>query len=271
MRACSKSPPALDMSRWRNAKVAREVIGVDLTEAPLKIAERMRAEGGLQNVSFRVADVEARLPFDDNEFDVVVCRFAVHHFENPAIVIAEMARVCRVEGTSRWRISSQVSIRSAPRVRQPLRAPTRHVAYTRACAQRVSESDGIGGIRDYTLRFLGAEKSGRSMVRLGPYVTRPRRGSACNDRARSHRGFEWRASLANRRRTVLHASPRDRHRPQIEVSELEPFWVGRFASRLQRRGEKEKFFRLHLPSVQLRSDWLLKRRVIRLRSCVELR
>src|SRR5271167_4365375 len=80
------------------AKVAREVIGVDLTEAPLKIAERMRAERGLANVSFRVADVEARLPFDDNEFDVVVCRFAVHHFENPAIVFAEMARVCRVDG-----------------------------------------------------------------------------------------------------------------------------------------------------------------------------
>lgn len=81
------------------AKVAREVIGVDLTEAPLKIAERMRAERGLQNVSFRQADVEARLPFGDREFDVVVCRFAVHHFENPALVIAEMARVCRIDGT----------------------------------------------------------------------------------------------------------------------------------------------------------------------------
>ena len=81
------------------AKVAREVIGVDLTEAQLKIADRMRAERGLQNVSFRIGDVEARLPFGDNEFDVVVCRFAVHHFENPAIVIDEMARVCRVDGT----------------------------------------------------------------------------------------------------------------------------------------------------------------------------
>ncbi len=81
------------------AKVVREVIGVDLTEAPLKIAERMRTERGLNNVSFRVADVEARLPFDDNAFDVVVCRFAVHHFENPAIVFAEMARVCRIDGT----------------------------------------------------------------------------------------------------------------------------------------------------------------------------
>jgi ubiquinone/menaquinone biosynthesis C-methylase UbiE len=81
------------------AKVAREVIGVDLTEAPLKIAEKMRVERGLQNVSFRIADVESRLPFDDNELDVVVCRFAVHHFENPAIVIGEMARVCRIDGT----------------------------------------------------------------------------------------------------------------------------------------------------------------------------
>jgi ubiquinone/menaquinone biosynthesis C-methylase UbiE len=81
------------------AQVAREVIGVDLTEAPLKIAERMRAERGLQNVSFRQADVEARLPFGENEFDVVVCRFAVHHFENPALVIAEMARVSRIDGT----------------------------------------------------------------------------------------------------------------------------------------------------------------------------
>lgn len=81
------------------AKVTREVIGVDLTDAPLKIAEQMRAERGLHNVSFRQGDVEARLPFGDNEFDVVVCRFAIHHFENPAAVIAEMARVCRVDGT----------------------------------------------------------------------------------------------------------------------------------------------------------------------------
>jgi ubiquinone/menaquinone biosynthesis C-methylase UbiE len=81
------------------AKVAREVVGVDLTEAPLKIAGRMRTERGLHNVSFHQADVEARLPFGDNEFDVVVCRFAVHHFENPALVVAEMARVCRVDGT----------------------------------------------------------------------------------------------------------------------------------------------------------------------------
>ena len=80
------------------ARVAREAVGVDLTEAPLQIAERNKSERGLTNVSFRVADAE-NLPFADGEFDVVVCRFAVHHFENPRSVLGEMARVCRTGGT----------------------------------------------------------------------------------------------------------------------------------------------------------------------------
>jgi ubiquinone/menaquinone biosynthesis C-methylase UbiE len=80
------------------ARIAREVVGVDLTDAPLKIAERTRQQRGLENVSFRAGDAE-HLPFGDGEFDVVLCRFAVHHFENPGTVIAEMSRVCRVGGT----------------------------------------------------------------------------------------------------------------------------------------------------------------------------
>ena len=80
------------------AAVCREVVGIDLTDAPLKIAEKMRAERGLTNVSFQKGDVESRLPFKDGEFDVVVCRFAIHHFAAPEKVIAEMARVCRADG-----------------------------------------------------------------------------------------------------------------------------------------------------------------------------
>ena len=76
----------------------REVVGIDLTEAPLKIAEKMRAERGIENVRFMKGDVESRLPFEVGEFDVVVCRFAVHHFAEPQNVIAEMARVCRADG-----------------------------------------------------------------------------------------------------------------------------------------------------------------------------
>jgi ubiquinone/menaquinone biosynthesis C-methylase UbiE len=76
----------------------REVVGIDLTEAPLKIAERMRAERGITNARFIQGDVEGRLPFDDGEFDAAVCRFSFHHFQNPAAVAREMARVCRVAG-----------------------------------------------------------------------------------------------------------------------------------------------------------------------------
>src|SRR6266496_3559012 len=65
------------------AAVAREVVGVDLTEAPLAIAEQRRQEQGLHNVRFQLADA-SRLQFADGEFDVVVCRLAFHHFEQPA-------------------------------------------------------------------------------------------------------------------------------------------------------------------------------------------
>jgi ubiquinone/menaquinone biosynthesis C-methylase UbiE len=75
-----------------------EVIGLDLTDAPLKIAERTRGERGLGNVSFRSGDAE-NLPFKDGEFDIAVCRFAFHHFEQPEKVLAEMRRVCRPGGT----------------------------------------------------------------------------------------------------------------------------------------------------------------------------
>ena len=75
----------------------REAIGLDLTDAPLAIAEKNRRERQLENVHFEHGDAD-RLPFADGEFDVVVCRFAFHHFEEPARVLGEMARVCRPRG-----------------------------------------------------------------------------------------------------------------------------------------------------------------------------
>lgn len=75
----------------------REVVGVDLTDAPLAIAERTRRERGLDNIRFQRADAE-QLPFADDEFDIVLCRFALHHFEDPAVPLREMIRVCRPGG-----------------------------------------------------------------------------------------------------------------------------------------------------------------------------
>ncbi|MBZ5537641.1 MAG: methyltransferase domain-containing protein [Acidobacteriia bacterium] len=75
-----------------------EVIGVDITAAPLAIAEETRRARRLNNVSFKVGDAD-HLPFSDGEFDVVVCRLAFHHFEAPELALREMTRTCRVDGS----------------------------------------------------------------------------------------------------------------------------------------------------------------------------
>jgi SAM-dependent methyltransferase len=80
------------------ARGAREAIGVDLTAAMLAIAEERTKERGIKNVSFRIGDVQ-NLPFEKEEFDVVVSRLALHHMQNPGKVVQEMARVCRAGGT----------------------------------------------------------------------------------------------------------------------------------------------------------------------------
>lgn len=80
------------------AGAAREVIGVDLTDAMLAIAKERTVERGVSNVSFRAADAE-NLPFENGAFDVVVCRLTLHHLLKPLQVLSEMARVCRAGGT----------------------------------------------------------------------------------------------------------------------------------------------------------------------------
>ena len=79
------------------AATARAVVALDATDAMLGHGQaRARAEGR-DNVVFMRGDA-ADLPFLDDSFDVVVSRFAVHHFERPEAVVAEMARCTRPGG-----------------------------------------------------------------------------------------------------------------------------------------------------------------------------
>ena len=80
------------------AGTAREVIGIDLTEAMLSIATERTRQRGISNVSFRTGDAQ-NVPFENGEFDVVVCRLALHHVMQPLQVVREMARVTRIGGT----------------------------------------------------------------------------------------------------------------------------------------------------------------------------
>ncbi|MGH6836030.1 MAG: class I SAM-dependent methyltransferase [Methylocella sp.] len=75
----------------------RRAVGLDAVDAMLDQARALTVGRGLVNVEWRSGDVY-RLPFADNSFDIVSCRFAFHHFEEPAKAFAEMLRVCRFGG-----------------------------------------------------------------------------------------------------------------------------------------------------------------------------
>lgn len=76
---------------------AREVVGIDLTRAMLKKASQKRRERRLENLSLVLGDVET-LPFEHESFDVVLSRYAVHHFPDPGKAFREIFRVCRKSG-----------------------------------------------------------------------------------------------------------------------------------------------------------------------------
>jgi SAM-dependent methyltransferase len=81
------------------ARTAREAIGVDLTDAMLSIARERTQQRGVANVSFRIGDAQ-NLPFEPEEFELVVSRLALHHVQNPMQALREMTRVLRHGGTA---------------------------------------------------------------------------------------------------------------------------------------------------------------------------
>jgi ubiquinone/menaquinone biosynthesis C-methylase UbiE len=73
------------------------VIAIDATDAMLEAGRIEAKRAALKNVVFMQADAAA-LPFLDASFDIVVSRFAVHHFEDPRVQLGEMRRCLRMGG-----------------------------------------------------------------------------------------------------------------------------------------------------------------------------
>jgi SAM-dependent methyltransferase len=73
---------------------AGHVVGLDLTAEVLRLA---RARDGVTNAAFVQGRVAAA-PFALHAFDAAVIRLALHHFERPDLVLAEVRRVLRPGG-----------------------------------------------------------------------------------------------------------------------------------------------------------------------------
>jgi ubiquinone/menaquinone biosynthesis C-methylase UbiE len=75
-----------------------QVVGMDLSGPMLALAAGNAASVGLNGVlTWRAGDAKA-MPFDDGEFDLIVCNDSLHHWEDPQPVFDEIARVLKPGG-----------------------------------------------------------------------------------------------------------------------------------------------------------------------------
>lgn len=83
-----------------------KVISTDLAEGMLATAVENAKARGIKNFETKVCDV-CELPFNDNSFDVISCRFGFMFFPDMQLAANEMARVLKPGGriaTSVWNI-----------------------------------------------------------------------------------------------------------------------------------------------------------------------
>jgi ubiquinone/menaquinone biosynthesis C-methylase UbiE len=82
------------------------VVATDLSEGMLKVARENANRRGIKNFEITAADV-SELPFPDNSFDSVSCRFGFMFFPDMLIAASEMVRVLKPGGrlaTAVWNV-----------------------------------------------------------------------------------------------------------------------------------------------------------------------
>ncbi|MFQ5748445.1 MAG: class I SAM-dependent methyltransferase [Planctomycetota bacterium] len=130
------------------------VLGVDLADSMLAIAEARRKESPFsKRVEFRRADVK-ELPFEDGSFDAVFSNTLLHHIPEPAELLGEARRVLKPGGVllirdlyrppSPERAGELVALHAAdasPRQRELFRAS---LGAALTCAELRNLADGCG-------------------------------------------------------------------------------------------------------------------------------
>ena len=79
------------------AHAVSSVTAVDITPEMIEQGRKRTNEDGILNLEWQLGSAEA-LPFADESFDVVMSRYAIHHFADPKAVLKEMSRVCKTGG-----------------------------------------------------------------------------------------------------------------------------------------------------------------------------
>ncbi len=77
--------------------VTCEVIGLDIVDNALKVNRERAEKENISNLSFVCYD-GIDFPFEDDSFDMVITRYALHHFPDIEHSISEVARVLKGNG-----------------------------------------------------------------------------------------------------------------------------------------------------------------------------
>jgi ubiquinone/menaquinone biosynthesis C-methylase UbiE len=89
--ASGSGGPALYLAR----KFQCRITGLDINEEGLKTANQSAREANIADAQFQFADVNQRLPFDDETFDAVMCTDSMNHFRDRAGFLREWQRVSK--------------------------------------------------------------------------------------------------------------------------------------------------------------------------------
>src|SRR5262249_52642709 len=79
------------------ARLGARVTALDQSPEMLAIARQAAHQEGL-SIAFHLHSLEERLPFEDRQFDLVICALTLSHVPHLAQVLEECARVAQPEG-----------------------------------------------------------------------------------------------------------------------------------------------------------------------------
>jgi len=80
-----------------SAKSVNYVLGIDISDEEIKLADEQAKSNNLTNVKFICHDVE-KIPCEGNSCSIVICKSAFHHMQNYNQVFMEMVRCCKKLG-----------------------------------------------------------------------------------------------------------------------------------------------------------------------------
>jgi ubiquinone/menaquinone biosynthesis C-methylase UbiE len=89
--ASGSGGPALYLAK----KFKCRVTGLDINEEGIKTANRQALDTKITDAKFQLADVNQRLPFEDETFDAVMCMDSANHFRDRLGVLREWQRVLK--------------------------------------------------------------------------------------------------------------------------------------------------------------------------------